>query len=597
MQHLTNRLFIAALLVAAMSGCGKKERDAAVQTESVPLSELGRLSTPEGRRAEAERAKALSGATSSWETERLAARAGSQLSRLGEYLSRAGELPDIFGEGFVGKAARPELATVFKNGAVEVREPRDAFGGELGVGDCFASLREAAEGCDTLFKVISVEPDEAAGTVAMDVLFEAFEAGRRQIGGRWSTVWQRGEGDGLTLISLEPEIYREAVGASEGAWLVDSTGSVAGGVAAVREQLAYGLDHWLRRIERVHGMLYFKRHGLAVGDADGDGLDDVYVCQAGGLPNRLLLQNTDGTVRDVSKASGVDILDNTSAALLVDLDNDGDQDISLATFEGVVLLENKGGAKFERRAVLPTLDTDLMGLSAVDFDLDGDLDLYVLADFAEHGRRPGETAQGFVYHDANEGGANVLFRNDSAGGNWVFRDATEESGLGVHNRRHSLAAAWEDYDADGDQDLYVANDYGQNCLYRNEAGRFVETANEVGLVDFGSGMSASWGDFDRDGRADLYVGNMFSSAGRRITPQAAFLGGADAEKRRLYNRFAKGNSLFRGVGDNFSEVPDAGGAERGRWAWSSPFADIDNDGFEDLLVANGYITASDPGDL
>ena len=115
---------------------------------------------------------------------------------------------------------------------------------------------------------------------------------------------------------------------------------------------------------------------------------------------------------------------------------------------------------------------------------------------------------------------NIATAPDSA---WEFRDVTRDVGLDVNNQRHSLAAAWEDFDNDGDQDLYVANDYGPNCLYRNDAGRFVDVAETAGVLDFGSGMSVSWGDYNRDGLMDLYVGNMFSSAGNRITTQDQFL--------------------------------------------------------------------------
>ena len=77
------------------------------------------------------------------------------------------------------------------------------------------------------------------------------------------------------------------------------------------------------------------------------------------------------------------------------------------------------------------------------------------------------------YHDANNGGRNVLLRND---GRWRFSHATVRAGLDVKNRRFSYAAAWEDFDNDGDQDLYVANDFGRNNLYRNDSGRFTDIA-------------------------------------------------------------------------------------------------------------------------
>jgi hypothetical protein len=257
--------------------------------------------------------------------------------------------------------------------------------------------------------------------------------------------------------------------------------------------------------------------------------------------------------------------------------------------------------------MLPPADVDLHSLSAADYDSDGDLDLYVCIDFANRQALRGESSVGFVYHNANDGGANALFRNDIVRGvddKWQFADVTQEAGLDVNNRRHSLAAAWEDYDNDGDLDLYVANDYGQNCLYRNDGGRFVDVAPAANVVDFGSGMSVSWSDYNRDGWMDLYVGNMFSSAGSRITRQAGFKAGTDESVRAVYSRFAKGNSLFQNRGRSresaeigFREVGAEVAVEMARWAWSSVFADLNNDGWDDLFVANGYITTEDTGDL
>jgi len=248
---------------------------------------------------------------------------------------------------------------------------------------------------------------------------------------------------------------------------------------------------------------------------------------------------------------------------------------------------------------LPDADFNPQGLSAVDYDNDGDLDLYVCVDIPPSVlMRPGEQRTSFAYHDAEDGGANVLFRNDSKRGLWAFSNVTESCGLDVNNRRHSLAASWEDYDNDGDQDLYVGNDFGRNCLYRNDGGTFVEVAEEAGVVDQASGMSVSWGDYDRDGLMDLYVANMFSYAGSRITRQDLFKPEADETTRAIYQRFAKGNSLFRNLGGGrFEETGADAGVEMGRWAWASPFADINNDGWEDLIVANGFLSSEDTKDL
>ena len=242
----------------------------------------------------------------------------------------------------------------------------------------------------------------------------------------------------------------------------------------------------------------------------------------------------------------------------------------MATFSGLLVMENDGQGRFVLKSTLPLVDNDVQSLSAVDYDNDGDLDLYICTEFANLARYQDAPPPRFVYHDANDGGKNVLFRNDvgrpsrSSAPDWKFTDVTESVGLDADNRRHSLAAAWEDFDNDGDQDLYVANDYGQKCLYRNDAGKFTNIAGEAGVTDYGSGMSVAWGDVNRDGWMDLYVANMFSSAGNRITRQTGFMAGIDAPTRQIYQRFAKGNSLFANQHDGkFREV---GAAPVSKWA-------------------------------
>jgi hypothetical protein len=199
------------------------------------------------------------------------------------------------------------------------------------------------------------------------------------------------------------------------------------------------------------------------------------------------------------------------------------------------------------------------------------------------------------YHDANNGGANALFKNL---GDFAFEDVTGAVGLSVNNSRFSFAAVWEDHDLDGDQDLYVANDFGRNSLYRNDDGRFVDIAPQAGVEDTASGMGVTWGDIDRDGWADLHVSNMFSSAGTRISYQDRFAEERSDELVAKLQRMARGNTLFRNVdGELFEDASVESGVTMGRWAWSSRLADLNNDGWLDLMVANGYLTNKKADDL
>jgi hypothetical protein len=135
-------------------------------------------------------------------------------------------------------------------------------------------------------------------------------------------------------------------------------------------------------------------------------------------------------------------------------------------------------------------------------------------------------------------------------------------------------------------------------MYENDGGHFTDVAAQAGLEDGAFGMSVSWGDYDLDGRMDLYVGNMFSAAGNRVTYQHRFKAGESDELIDQLRRLARGNSLFHNAGDGtFDDVSVEAGVTMGRWSWASLFCDINNDGWEDLLVANGYFTSTRPHDL
>lgn len=376
----------------------------------------------------------------------------------------------------------------------------------------------------------------------------------------------------------------------------DVTERALGHNTAYREQLAKGLDEWRSVLDEATGIDVYGHNGIAVGDYNGDGREDLYVCQPSGLPNRLLRSNGDGTFDDVSAAAGLDILDATSMAIFADFDNDGDQDLLLVMGTQLALMTNDGTGRFARKqdAGFGRGVSSFTSAAVADFDRDGLLDIYVCAyDFWTSGATYDAPTP---YYDATNGPPNVLYRNRGRG---VFEDVTERSGMNVNNNRFSFAASWADYDRDGWLDLYVANDFGRNNLYRNRGdGTFEDVAAKAGVEDLGAGMSVAWGDYNGDGWIDLYVSNMWSSAGQRLTGHPGFAEVADGAERAAFQRQAKGNSLFRNKGDGtFEDVSAKAGVEFGRWAWGSGFADYDSDGRLDLIVKNGYITGPDTHDL
>ena len=521
-----------------------------------------------------------------WKTESLSAAAAERIRQLMDGSGGA--------VGFICRDLRPDdLQSQEHRGGFIVSkwEPGDLP--KMKGAEAIADLRAVfAKGeMKSYVKVVSFSKEEVGFVTEILIELRGFSAESkkpRQVTAEWRARWN--DYDPPQLLSLDLLSYEESVGSVH---FVDATRSILGETPHFESQVMTATSFWASRITRFGDFSLTGHQGLAVGDVNGDGMEDLFVCDGGSLPNRLYVQEVDGTVRDVSAEAGVDWLEDSRSALLIDLDNDGDQDLVVATIGVIAFAENDGFGKFTLRgghqgARYP------FSLCAADYDSDGDLDIYACVYSADDtaSARGFEATSPTPFNDAENGGRNLLLMNLGA---FQFADVTKQAGLDEDNSRWSFSAAWEDFDRDGDPDLYVANDFGRNCFYRNDHGKFNQIAAELGVEDMASGMSVAWGDFDRDGAADLYVGNMFSSAGRRISYQENF--GESSEIEGL-QRMARGNSLFAADGKGgFCDVSEPMGAMMGRWAWSSGFIDVNNDGWEDIAVANGYLTGRRPDDL
>ncbi len=451
--------------------------------------------------------------------------------------------------------------------------------------------------CDVEVAIVGLSADERGGLRGEAVVTITGPAGEgiaAQRNERWAIDWERGAEGGPRLRAVRAI---ESTLVTAAPVLVDVTPNVLAGSPEVQTRVHTDAGDRYESTDRLWGADLLGHTGLAVGDVNGDGRDDLFVAQQGGVPNMLLVQQPDGTVRDVAADAGVDHLDLTRGCLLADLDGDGDPDLALSVRNATVLFENVtapgGPVRFgsEPRLLARTNSaSEFYSIAAADVDGNGFLDLYSTRFGPSYG-----AAIPVPYFDANNGPPNHLLSNL---GEWRFADVTGELGLDENNRRFSLAAAWQDIEPDGDLDLYVANDFGQANLYVQENGVFTDRADERGATNMAAGMGVTWGDYDADGHVDLYVSNMHTPIGERVLSSAAFRPGDDAAQRELFRGQVMGNALFRGLGDGrFERVDDAMRRGIEGWSWGSMFVDLDNDGHLDLLVPNGNLSQPERRDV
>lgn len=348
------------------------------------------------------------------------------------------------------------------------------------------------------------------------------------------------------------------------------------------------------------------RHpAVAVVDLDHDGFDDIYLMDQTGK-NQLFMNRGDGTFVEDAARWGLDVDSHTNGAVFVDLDNDGDADAILGrSLAQSMYLVNENGRFVDRTATL--VDGRMPHLagsvSAADYNNDGLIDVYISTYAAEilTLSKPAQWRHLLSDEDAAEierlqksaknhrfmnriGPPNVLLRNVGGGRLEVATDVPE-----LRVFLNTYQSTWGDYDDDGDVDLYVANDFAPNNLFRNDGnGHFTDVSAATGTEDIGFGMGATWGDYNGDLRQDLYVSNMFSKAGRRIIGQ---LEGVDSR----FAKMANGNSLFRNDGERFTKVSGLEApailVEEVGWSWGSQFVDANNDGALDLFALSGFYTA------
>ncbi len=324
--------------------------------------------------------------------------------------------------------------------------------------------------------------------------------------------------------------------------------------------------------------------GLAFGDYDNDGFDDLYLANFAGPAlldrstleaersgGRLFRNLGDGTFRDVTDEAGARHVGWDNGVIWVDVDGDGWLDLLLTGIDKIVLLGNRGDGTFEDRSLeagLGRVTCEATGAAAADYDRDGDLDLYIpcyvefpwdrARDRPLVGGRPGTMTTPASYPPQ----PNLLLRNDGTG---RFEEVAREAGVDDPEGR-GLQAAFVDVDDDGWPDLYVANDQSFDRLFRNVEGKFEDVTITAGTRDPRAGMGIGLHDYDADGRVDVFLTHWVG------------------EQNALYRNLSDESGLLfedRTFEEGLGPIgPDLVG-------WGTGFRDFDLDGDADLFLVNG----------
>ena len=348
---------------------------------------------------------------------------------------------------------------------------------------------------------------------------------------------------------------------------------------------------------------YFNGGGVSVGDINNDGLPDVFM--TGNLfGGRLYLNKGNMKFEQISKKANVFIGGFTTDAAFVDINGDGYQDIYLSRSlsnndeqrKNVLLINNQNNTFTNKAEEYGIADNGFSNQSVFfDYDNDGDLDLYVM-----NHRSDFENAQ--TIYDTKEDRGNIntshqFWNNNSAdrlyrnNGDNSFSDVTSSSG--ILNNDFSLSAVASDLNNDGLVDLYVSNDFiSKDHAYINQGnGTFKDQIETM----FGhipkSAMGTDIGDYNNDGFLDLINVDMTPEGSFR---QKQLKRSISYDKYHLAVDYGFSHQISRNMlqlnnGDGtFSEIGQLAGVAYTDWSWSSLFADLDNDGWQDLFVSNGH---------
>ena len=346
----------------------------------------------------------------------------------------------------------------------------------------------------------------------------------------------------------------------------------------------------------TYGNFYYGG-GVAIGDINNDGLSDIYFT-GNMVGSRLYLNQGNFKFKEIAQQAGVfaEGLWNTGTTM-ADVNGDGLVDIYVCRSAATnsekrknLLFINNGDLTFtEKGSKFGVDDSGFTTQGAFfDYDNDGDLDLYVLNHSVLEHSTLGKMSR---YHKKlkNSAYSDKLLRND----NGKFIDVSDDSGLISNILGFGLGIALSDLNNDGFIDIYVSNDFNeQDYLYLNNGdGTFTEGLEDyIGHTPLYS-MGSDIADFNNDGFTDIMALDMLPEGNQRIKMTS---GPDNYEKLNhlkqngFYNQTMRNMLQLNRGGDYFSEIGQFSGVSNTDWSWASLFTDLDNDGFKDLFITNGY---------